>query len=183
MSEHAIWSFGLSYVVLFGSSMECSLFAPRSPFLCPTRRVIEDGFVGLTCFCVHPIPPTLTDLNAFGILMPLWLYILCPLCLLFDVLNWNTFFWGERYFITFIVSLLLLRWSSWRHLPVGYFSCFSTRHRELTPEDYEFLGCIGGWPSMACFHRGPLELRKLCKLDEAVPKRNTLEEGKAASLW
>lgn len=30
-----------------------------------------DGFVGLTCFRAHPIPPTLTDLNAFGILMPL----------------------------------------------------------------------------------------------------------------
>lgn len=93
------------------------------------------------------------------------------------------FFLGGEVFYHFYCSLLLLRWSSWRHLPVGYFSCFSTRHRELTPEDYEFLGCIGGWPSMACFHRGPLELRKLCKLDEAVPKRNTLEEGKAASLW
>ena len=101
VNEHAIWSFGLSYVVLFGSSMECGLFAPRSPFLCPTRRVIEEGFAGLTCFCVHPIPPTLHDLNAFGILMPLWLSILCPLCLLFDVLNWNFFLGG--YFISFIV--------------------------------------------------------------------------------
>ncbi len=75
VSEHEIWSLGLSYVVPYGSSMECSSIAPRSPFLCPTRRVIQRGSAGLSWFCVHPIPPTLTDLNALSGLMPLWLSI------------------------------------------------------------------------------------------------------------
>ena len=60
------------------------------------------------------------------------------------------------------------------------------RHRELTPEDYELLGYTrqerlqdesGSWR-----HRSGIELRKLCKLDEAVPKRNTVDEGSSCKI-
>ena len=77
-------------------------------------------------------------------------------------------------------------------------SLLDVRHRELTPEDYEQLD-LGAYfrrlykievqprgvnkpalcDSLQNLRRLP---RKLCKLDEAVPNRNTLDEGETRGV-